>query len=392
VRAKNSWPIASLVLLAASTMVQAQAAGASPISANAAPAASAALQTGPATVAPHWSKYDYPKSIAEGALYRIVERNDTLWDLAKAHLGNPYLWPQLWHENGYIKDAHWIYPGDPIVFPRVQVVAGQAGAAGEASTGGTAGTGEAGELLPPEQVAGGLTGGAARGQKLVPLTEPTAAQCAPYIADQSEDDGLKVVGHEGDPARITGGTGEVIYINAGSDAGVKPGDVFSIHRVRGPMGYPPSGKRLGRKILTVGWARVILTEAKASSAVIEQACQDIVNGDYLRPFKAVPVPMIPVIAPADRLTPHSGKAHGYVVDLEDRNEIAGAGNFVIIDIGSNEGVTPGTLLQAYRIEHPNVPRNVIADLAVLTVQERTATVKVVHSTIAVMVGDEVEVR
>jgi len=48
----------------------------------------------------------------------------------------------------------------------------------------------------------------------------------------------------------------------------------------------------------------------------------------------------------------------------------------------------------YRIEHPSVPtpRNVIADLAVLTVQETTATVKVVHSVTAVMVGDEVEVR
>jgi len=395
VRAMICWPITGLALLATSGVVYGQAAAASPTSAAAksAPAAASTLRTGPATVAPHWSKYEYPQSIAEGALYYLVQRHDTLWDLAKAYLGNPYLWPQLWHENGYVKDAHWIYPGDPLLFPRVQVVAGRAGAAGETLPG-AVGAGEGAELLPPDQVAAGVTAGGARGQKLLPLTEPTAAQCAPYIANGGEDEGLKVVGHEGDPARITGATGEVIYINAGSDAGVKPGDVFSIHRVRHPMGYRLSGKRMGPKILTVGWARIILTESKASSAVIEQACQDIVNGDYLRPFKAVPVPMIPVMAAANRLTPHSGKAHGYVIDLEDRNEIASAGNFAIIDIGASEGVTPGTLLQVYRIEHPSVPtpRNVIADLAVLTVQETTATVKVVHSVTAVMVGDEVEVR
>ena len=66
----------------------------------AAPAADAAgLKTGPATVAPHWSKNKYPDSVAEGAFYYIVERGDTLWDLSKRFLGNPYLWPQIWDQN-----------------------------------------------------------------------------------------------------------------------------------------------------------------------------------------------------------------------------------------------------------------------------------------------------
>src|SRR5262245_18467384 len=61
-----------------------------------APAAAAGLQTGPATVAPHWSKYAYLRSIPEGATYYIIVRDDTLWDLARRFLGNPYLWPQIW--------------------------------------------------------------------------------------------------------------------------------------------------------------------------------------------------------------------------------------------------------------------------------------------------------
>src|SRR5262245_41506087 len=67
---------------------------------------SGGLSTGPATIAPHWSKYDYPKSIPEGAKYHVVERGDTLWDLSKRYLGNPYLWPQIWDQNRYVRDAH----------------------------------------------------------------------------------------------------------------------------------------------------------------------------------------------------------------------------------------------------------------------------------------------
>ena len=33
----------------------------------------------------------------------------------REHLGDPYLWPQIWERNQYVLDAHWIYPGDPLV-------------------------------------------------------------------------------------------------------------------------------------------------------------------------------------------------------------------------------------------------------------------------------------
>ncbi len=56
----------------------------------------AGIQTGPATVATHWTKNtSYPTTIPEGAAYHIVERGDTLWDLSARYLDNPYLWPQL---------------------------------------------------------------------------------------------------------------------------------------------------------------------------------------------------------------------------------------------------------------------------------------------------------
>jgi hypothetical protein len=350
------------------------------------------LRAGPATIALHWSKYDYPKSVPEGAPYHIIERGDTLWDLAKRYLGNAYLWPQIWHENGYVKDAHWIYPGDPLVFPKLQVVAGQAGQ--EISEGGPgAPFDETGGLMPTEE---GAAPGAARraGTALVPVVSEIQAQCSPYIPNGSEDDGLRVIGSEQGPARLSMATADILYFNRGEDAGLKPGDVFTIHHKADGVQHPKNGGSLGTKIQTVGWARVILTQPNSATAVVEQACLEIRAGDYLKPFQKIAVPLVAQSKPSDRLTPPSGKAQGWIVDLEDRNDIAGAGNFAIIDLGSKDGLAPGTPLVVYRIMYPEVPtsRNVVGDMVVLTVQDRTATAMITASNTGLVEGDHVEVR
>ena len=63
----------------------------------------------------HWTPYDPPKEFPPDANVYVIQKGDTLWALAKKNLGNPYLWPQLWEKNTYVRDAHWIYPGDPLV-------------------------------------------------------------------------------------------------------------------------------------------------------------------------------------------------------------------------------------------------------------------------------------
>ena len=65
-------------------------------------------------VGDHWTAWDPP---TPGADDYIIQRGDTLWDLAQTWLDDPYLWPQIWDENRYITDSHWIYPGDPLVIP-----------------------------------------------------------------------------------------------------------------------------------------------------------------------------------------------------------------------------------------------------------------------------------
>jgi len=344
------------------------------------------LLTGPATVATHWSKYKYPDSIPAGATYYIVVRGDTLWDLAHKYLQNPFLWPQIWDKNRYITDAHWIYPGDPLIMPQINLVAGQAG------QGGVTGTAEEGAGAGGEGQ--GVAGAGEEGNPLVAVTEEDTLRCAHYIVGDTEDESLLVVGSEKGSTQIALAKNDILYLNKGSNEGLKAGDAYLLHHESYKVKHPRSGKTIGTKVETTGWGHVILVENSSSTIIVDQACSDIHAGDYLTPFEKPTVPMIARRVPADRLTPHTDKTHGFLVDIADDAMIGGTGHMVSLDLGSNDGLAPGNVLSVFRIEYPSVPtpRNVIGEVTVVAVRDRTCTAKVTFSNDALMVGDEVELR
>ncbi len=347
----------------------------------------ATLQTGPAEVARHWSKYEYPVSIPEGAPYLIIKDGDTLWDLAGTYLGSPFLWPQIWEQNQYIADAHWIYPGDPLLLPRLQVVAEHAGELGPEGMPEEGEEGAAG--MPTEYGAGEQAE-----SLLYPITEETTLFCAGYVTDEDVDDSLQISGGE-EKGKVAYGTNEFLYINKGANSGVRAGDVYAVHAKGRKVKHPKNGDGLGRRILTKGTVRVLMVENESALGVVEMACSDIHLGDFLDAYEAPNVPLALRQDPPTRLTPPSGKLQGYIVDIIGVGDLtmAGAGHLVTLDLGVESGIAPGNLLVVYRKGDPSGEiRHVLGEVAIIDVRDRTSTAKILSSLGAILVGDRVELR
>ena len=328
----------------------------------------------------HWTAWDPP---APGPDAYIIQKGDTLWDLAQKWLDDPFLWPQVWDQNRYIQDSHWIYPGDPLVVPGKPVVITESGPPpGEDMPAEAAeGAGEA-EITEPAAAAPGTP-------TMMLLADASDLYCSGYIDPDHRAPALRVAGSEvveqEHPAQ-----GDVIYLNQGRNQGIAPGAELTVVRPVGSVVHPTTAQDLGTYVRRLGRVRVMLAQEDTSTAVIEFSCEDIQIQDQLLPWQAIPAPRRVSMPPFDRydVTP-SGGPTGAIVSLGYEYMNAGAGNIIHTDLGLASGVQPGDVLLIYR-ERPNLPRTHIGQAVVLTVETTSSTVKLAKAVRETLLGDRVE--
>ncbi len=348
-------------------------------------------------VAEHWSPYQAPTSYPEGTELHIIVDGDTLWAISGQYLENPYLWPQLWDANRYIDDPHLIYPGDPVMLPDVDMVrpgdvAGEPGAA--AGPGGTAGgpggtgaAGAGGAAGPGAGPGGGQAGaGGPLGPTFYPAYEEQTIACAGFYAE-NEDDTFRIIGTEEGDSKVGYAVGDIMYLSRGTNQGVLAGDRFYVQRL-----IDFSWGMDGRHVQRTGAVVVLAAQADSSMAEIVASCTEMQVGDYLTPFSPIPVPLLPRQAAATRLTPETGEMRGEIVASLEEITTLGEGYLVSINVGENDGVVPGNLFTVFRYVHPDAPRKVLGELAVLTVQQEHATAKIMESYDFMVVGDLIELK
>jgi hypothetical protein len=329
-------------------------------------------------VGDHWTPWDPPEA---GPDAYIIQKDDTLWDLAGKWFGDPFLWPQIWDENRYIRDSHWIYPGDPLVVPGRPTVVPEEGPA--PVTEATPPPAEVDERVPetptlPEQ------------EPLRPVASPTDLYCSGFISRDEHSPGLRIVGRDAEGEIL--GEGHVVFLNQGRNHGVRAGDTFAILRWTDAVRHPTTDDVLGTLVRRMGRARVLLAHDNTSTAVIEMSCEDILEGDELVPWEAIPTPMMSGLPEFDRLDPTpTGGPTGQIVAVRDALSAVGQGHVIYTDLGRHAGVAPGDVLVLYREAAGGLPRTMLGQAVVLTVETETSTAKIMTSARESEVGDRVEV-
>jgi len=363
------------------------------------PAAKPASATGQAIkVAAHASRWAYPTEVTPPAGHQVhtVEKGDTLWDLGTKYLGNPFAWPQIWELNTWVKDPHWIYPGDPLIVDtsRAAVPAGKEQQAAPY---------EVSMLRPdlrrivkpvPDEYAYSF-------QDFIQLPFLSPGGGAQYFKKKGA---FLLHGHQ-DRTRGILSDGDFVYINGGSKEGLKPGDRLVVTKVVSKDFYHPKDvshrRKLGDVLQQEGIIRITTAYEDSAVAVIEHALDGIYEGSYAVPYQEpatmVAVPRRDVGSPVPLQEPLAT-----IIFLREDRPVAAAGDLVIIDQGTKQGLKFGDVLLTARrrqidtgIMSGEVPEDLskpstnyyLGQMVVVATEETSSTCRILRTKEELVVGD-----
>lgn len=332
----------------------------------------------------------------KGQIYK-VQKGDTLWAISEKYLGTPWIWPSVWKENEpKLVNPHLIYPGDLIWI--------SAGSMRKLTPEEAARLAAAGQAMPPaapdeSPAAPQTTETRAAPEESDPFASLDAADVTgdvkievPTLQGVSfvTSDELKAAG------AIMGNHEENVWLSQGQRAIISVGegqghvgDAFTVFRVRRALRHPTTGENLGYFIQVLGKAEITQLYPETSWAKIITSYAEIQPGDRVLPFVEEP--------PAITEVRSGEEVNGQIVAFQPYRQRTGAGDFVILDAGTRQGMVAGRRLVVYRpsreVRDPltkellMVPDDVIGDLFVVKAGEGTSLALVMKSERDLHVGD-----
>ena len=246
-----------------------------------------------------------------------------------------------------------------------------------------------------------------------PFGYESEVHCFGYIGPEQDQFVASIIGAQNSAEQTDFTDGDLVYVDAGHDRGIKPGDEFWLVTPGDDVIHPITNKSMGRFYAYRGRASVVCIEGRTATLRVTLACSDIPMGTFLKPYEPVPIPLGRRLPASVACDPASGKVTGRIVYTRDGVIANGTDSNVLIDLGVASGIQPGDQLTIFRhatgsdygirpqgsywvYTQPeagvDVPRTYLGDLAVLYVGDRWAMARVIDSSRLIEVGDQVELK
>ena len=183
------------------------------------------------------------------------------------------------------------------------------------------------------------------------------------------------------------GVGDALVIRGGTAQGVKVGDEYFVRRVVDDRFSEQQPGVYRNSVHTAGAVQIVEAQADAAVATVTYACDGIMDGDFLEQYQRPVTPSAAVGTTPDFA--HPGR---FILGAE-RRQSAAAGQFMVVDRGSDHGLRPGQQLTVFRRTLPEGgPVATVGKATVYTVQPESSVVRIEATTDAVYVGDLVAVH
>ena len=257
--------------------------------------------------------------------YTVV-KGDTLWGISAAYLRDPWLWPEIWQINPEIENPHLIYPGDIIALtydkdgrPRLSIQSRARPTVKMSPKVRETRIDNAISPIPTDAIQQFLTRAS--------IVSKEEYDQAPYIVAFQED-------------RITASTDNKAYVRDLKDSDAKR---YTIVRLGEPYRNPGAKRNdiLGYEAIEVANARLIKT-GDPSTFIITDLNREVLLGDRLFPAKDINEQL--------SYMPHAPKNDiaGLIISVLDGVSRIGQYHVVVINVGENESLEPGHVLEVYQ--------------------------------------------
>ena len=260
---------------------------------------------------------------------------------------------------------------------------------------------------------------------------PSDLYCSGFFTRRALETGLIVQGSEDGGFKNEYTTGDYVYLNKGRDVITGPGGRYTVlrptHDANRKEAFPGQQMmllQLGTLYAEVAQIEVDVVHDHSATAKILSACDPVQASDILIPFNAKSAPAYRTTRRTDRFAPSSGKASGLIAAAKQFDRVGGEGKIVYLNLGSGQGLQTGSYLRIIRpylgggnadfgaaaseyltemngesmgrkltpAEAAALPREVLGEIMVLSVEEGSATGIITYSRTEVAVGDGVELE